>query len=715
MSAAYEYQKVRQRKFLYAGVIVLLFILGLAHRINILEASAKENSLEVSNLGQVNMGGELSRYLLASFRGPLICGLWWEAREKQDRHEFDKMEVIIEALNRLQPHFKGPWRFQGWNLSYNVAVEYDRVQDKYYYVARGIRWLYEGDRVNVARIYDRKQQQYRLVGDPDLRQSLAYTMMDKTELADEAEYFRCFLQMSCIDPVERQRGEETEEQYQEKLQRFMAKYRILTRRVQQLYEVPEGDQQQLLRELRNFLQEYRASERLGTMPSRYTREADRVFPVWPAGKEPKNFSIEEEVSDERFRTPGEDADEPVRNYVQEGFDIARRWYDYALEPLPPPNNDWSQDYDPSQRITVFNRLHRTGTTIWFRASPPRMRSRLAKSLAAIGWKQEAMATWRVAFHEWLGFGVANGLELSDQQWRDLETRATPWRDYLRRQQQEEGNAPTPAKGTPEYTQLQDSQKAYETILRIRQQQNFAHYPYWRTVSQAASIQRTREHLAEARHCWYRASRLSADPQAALAEYEKGLQHWRHVLGNPPLYLGPVDMFCSSVSMGLRQVSCPQAWTAALFYVPWQVPPFEMYSTLEQVQRELGELQQDYTELRALNGALPWMAFQHTALRLANGFSGLAMTGPASIAAAEAAHQARASWITLDRVEYWLDEMPGPFDLFFSETVRDDGVGVEKFTRFRAFRYEQYVGSEEEIRKLQNQKTGEQPPHSPRGP
>ena len=47
-------------------------------------------------------------------------------------------QVLVRALTKLQPHFITPWLFQSWNLSYNVAVEADRLRDKYFYVTRGI-------------------------------------------------------------------------------------------------------------------------------------------------------------------------------------------------------------------------------------------------------------------------------------------------------------------------------------------------------------------------------------------------------------------------------------------------------------------------------------------------------------------------------------------------------------------------------------------------
>src|SRR4051812_14415751 len=111
----------RQRKFVYAGVIVLLFFVMLAHRRGVLWPAAVENSMTETNLGEVELGGSVARFALASLGGPLTCGMWWDAIEKQARHEYNDMELVIRGLTKLQPHFKGPWRYQAWNLAYNVS------------------------------------------------------------------------------------------------------------------------------------------------------------------------------------------------------------------------------------------------------------------------------------------------------------------------------------------------------------------------------------------------------------------------------------------------------------------------------------------------------------------------------------------------------------------------------------------------------------------
>jgi len=114
-------QQARRRKYIYFGLIVLLLSLQMYHRPTI-ETKAEENDLRETNIGQVDLGGSAARFALASFRGPLICALWWEATQQQKRHEWNQLELLIRTLAKLQPHFKAPWEYQAWNLAFNVSV-----------------------------------------------------------------------------------------------------------------------------------------------------------------------------------------------------------------------------------------------------------------------------------------------------------------------------------------------------------------------------------------------------------------------------------------------------------------------------------------------------------------------------------------------------------------------------------------------------------------
>src|SRR5262245_14925308 len=99
--------------------------------------------------GEPELVGEGARLALTGSRGFAVAFLWHSAIEAQKRNDFHKMEKRIEAVTRLQPHFITPWIFQSWNIAYNVSVEMHGSGDMYFYIARGIELLAEGE----SRIY----------------------------------------------------------------------------------------------------------------------------------------------------------------------------------------------------------------------------------------------------------------------------------------------------------------------------------------------------------------------------------------------------------------------------------------------------------------------------------------------------------------------------------------------------------------------------------
>ncbi len=97
--------------------------------------------------------------------------------------------MIVRNLTKLQPYFIRPWLFQSWNLSYNVSVESDRINDKYFFITRGIDLLAEGER----------QNHYH----PDLRYSIGFYTEHKIMKSDQTNVLRSLFQLSMIPPSER--------------------------------------------------------------------------------------------------------------------------------------------------------------------------------------------------------------------------------------------------------------------------------------------------------------------------------------------------------------------------------------------------------------------------------------------------------------------------------------------------------------------------------
>src|SRR5262245_3248131 len=185
MASTLQQQSI-QRKLIYFALIVALFTVTLVVRRG-MSAQASELKLREENVGDVELVSSVLRLSLFGSRGAVVCYLWNDAQEKQKKHEWNQLDQRVRVLVKLQPHFISPWLFQSWNLAYNVSVEFDRVKDKYFYIARGIELLAEGERQNRD--------------NPEMRFFIGNYTQSKMGISDENNTLRSFYQMSYIDPI----------------------------------------------------------------------------------------------------------------------------------------------------------------------------------------------------------------------------------------------------------------------------------------------------------------------------------------------------------------------------------------------------------------------------------------------------------------------------------------------------------------------------------
>src|SRR5262249_16583128 len=122
-------QKSVYRKFIYFGLIVVLFTVSLVFRKVVINSQAEELRLRQVDRGEVERTDPALRLSLSGMRGLAVTSLWLAAIERQKKHEWSEMEVLVRSLTKLQPHYTSPWLFQSWNLAFNVSVECDRSRD----------------------------------------------------------------------------------------------------------------------------------------------------------------------------------------------------------------------------------------------------------------------------------------------------------------------------------------------------------------------------------------------------------------------------------------------------------------------------------------------------------------------------------------------------------------------------------------------------------
>ena len=150
-----------QRKILYgvliAGLLVPLYLIsrptmreadGRMVEGGILSRMRVENGLSQADLGEIDPTSETMKLATLGMKGIAANLLWGRANRYKRDHDYDNLTATLNQISKLQPNFISVWQFQGWNLAYNVSVEFDDYRSRYYWVKRGVDFLREGTRYN---------------------------------------------------------------------------------------------------------------------------------------------------------------------------------------------------------------------------------------------------------------------------------------------------------------------------------------------------------------------------------------------------------------------------------------------------------------------------------------------------------------------------------------------------------------------------------------
>jgi hypothetical protein len=370
MASTFEQQSAR-RKFIYFGLILLLFTGSLLHRKLIVNTQANELLMRDVGRGKADLTDAALRLTLSGVRGVAVTSLWLTAIERQKRHEWNELELAVDSLTHLQPRFQAPWLFQGWNLAFNVAVECDRARDKYYYVSRGIALLCRGEEKNDP---GQAVPPQPWPASPDLRFEIGRTYKSKIGQSDENKTMRCLFDLSCIPQAERNPDLFTTLGPQGK-QLNLAKFKLFcennprfVRRLRERlygYEKPEAVVQ--------FLADNKDIP--GRLEERTNLDEDKrleEFPILPP------------LNDTALAICGyPDWRSPVLGSSVEDFDVfvcMRAWDAYAQVPVPEPE----VDHDPSKFDRLKHRKPRFTTAV-FRSYPARAQQFVSEELQKDGW------------------------------------------------------------------------------------------------------------------------------------------------------------------------------------------------------------------------------------------------------------------------------------------------------------------------------------------
>jgi hypothetical protein len=139
-----------------------------------------------ASLGDVDPASTSMSLVLLGMRGMAANLLWMQADQLRDRKQWSQLEQTVESILLLQPHFQSVWKFQCWNLTYNVSAECDAVTDRFYWVKRGLVFLTRGVNRNKSI--------------PELPHDLGDFCGKKIGRADERDFYRRFF-VSDPDPA----------------------------------------------------------------------------------------------------------------------------------------------------------------------------------------------------------------------------------------------------------------------------------------------------------------------------------------------------------------------------------------------------------------------------------------------------------------------------------------------------------------------------------
>ncbi len=182
----------QQRKLAYLACIVVLLvpviILGRpsapasrgakADAGGVLATLRTEHDLGEQSFGNVDPSSATMNLILLGLRGPAANLLWIDLERAKDTKNWARCLSLTNSIILLQPHFQKVWAFNGWNLAYNISVEWDDVRDRYLWVKEGAKFFKKGTVRN-----DRFTELFWYTGD---------TIGKKIGRSDEWEYFRKF-------------------------------------------------------------------------------------------------------------------------------------------------------------------------------------------------------------------------------------------------------------------------------------------------------------------------------------------------------------------------------------------------------------------------------------------------------------------------------------------------------------------------------------------
>jgi hypothetical protein len=548
-------QRALQRKLIYIASIIVLFSAAYLWRDRVVAKQAESLAIREQSRGDVDLIGTVVRLSTIGSRGWATCVVWTEALDAQKKNQWNELELWVRTMTKLQPHFITPWIFQSWNLAYNVSVESDRVNDKYFYIARGLELLSEGERRN----HD----------NPEMRWSIGFFLQHKIGQSDETNALRSLSQLSMIPPNERDPGrfwtvrDGRQEVNLNEFEAFCKKHPQLVRRLRE--GIRRENKRDWVHQFRcdgieqvvQFLQDNSRVPSLWedvqpSQPGGWRENQDKLrpladrFPVLPPERRGKLPASQQLFDDTALHDHSELKDE------DDAFQVARAWYCYSQEPLPPPSEL------PGNSQPIIDRVHQRIpphiTTLIFRAHPAQSQRFSAERLYDEGWydttgwpipdwfrdqgdkfadgepavvgggKEWGLLAWQKTYDMWTKLGEANHLLFkTEAEKANMEKQALAFAQKYNLQ----AGSPVPA--LREETLDPDTQRELFAYRYMRDYETYRHVSNFPPHYYRAGVEERKETVT-ARKLFYEAEalRLKNSLSLALEKYEdpNALKAWR---------------------------------------------------------------------------------------------------------------------------------------------------------------------------------------------
>jgi len=166
------------------------------------------------------------RLSLTGSRGLAVCSLWLQ-RMKTKETRMERTGAAGQFRDQVAAALRDALAVPELEPGLQRFSRVGSGEDKYFYIARGISLIAEGERLNH--------------NNPDMRYTVGFYNQHKIGLADEANVLRSLYQMSVIDPKERnpQRFRGLDEKGKEivdmaKFEKFCQQHPMLVRRLREI-------------------------------------------------------------------------------------------------------------------------------------------------------------------------------------------------------------------------------------------------------------------------------------------------------------------------------------------------------------------------------------------------------------------------------------------------------------------------------------------------